>query len=456
VTRRQWLILGAQIVVLLSTTTVAVLSSRASDWQPVELVCLLFFLTLGSDLVTMDWRGFRISGAFLGFVLCMALLGPAPACAIGAAVGLVDMVVAPRRWDKSLNTLVALATFPLVGGLLVNLLYNSPTPGSQGTIAFPVVVLFVFMVTNVLNFAMVVALDWAHGGQNLWQAFRSLYLSVLPVEVAMALLAASIAFVYERVGVGAVGLLAVVLFICQYLLRAGIQAYDRGEELKNRTRELASLQVGLISTILQTLSMRDAMTARHSAAVARYSREVARLLGLSEREQDLIHTAGLFHDIGKFIFPDSILIADRKLTAEEWEIVKLHPEQGAKLVRRIEGYGPVADIVLSHHEKIDGTGYPYGLSGEHIPLGSRILAAADTYDVMTSRDSYRSPVSSADALAELRRVAGTQLDPLVVDVFVEMIENHGVAFRHADEADFEHELAFDRRVADYARPRVTA
>ncbi len=197
-----------------------------------------------------------------------------------------------------------------------------------------------------------------------------------------------------------------MLFVFQYLLKAGVQAYERGEQLEQRTRELASLQVGLINTVMQTLSMRDAMTARHSAAVARYAREVARLLGLSEREQELIHTAGLFHDIGKFIFPDSILVADRKLTDEEWEIVKLHPEQGAKLVRRIEGYGPVADIVLSHHERIDGRGYPYGLSGDHIPLGSRILAAADTYDVMTARDSYRDPVSSEEALAELRRVAG--------------------------------------------------
>jgi putative nucleotidyltransferase with HDIG domain len=442
--------------VLCTTATVAVLSSRASDWQPIELFFLLLFLTIGSDLVTMDWRGFRISGSFLAFVLAMALLGPAPAAAIGLVVGLVDVVVAPRRWDKSLNTVVVLATFPLVGGLLVNLLYSSPVPGSQGTVEFPIVVLAVFMLANLLNFSMVVGFEWARGGPTLWASFRSLYVTVLPVEVAMALLAAGIAFVYERVGVGAVGLMAVVLFVCQYLLRAGIQAYERGEELQNRTRELASLQVGLISTVLQTLSMRDAMTARHSAAVARYSREVARLLGLSEREQDLIHTAGLFHDIGKFIFPDSILIADRKLTDEEWEIVKLHPEQGAKLVRRIEGYGPVADIVLSHHEKIDGTGYPYGLSGEHIPLGSRILSAADTYDVMTSRDSYRDPVSSEDALAELRRVAGTQLDPLVVDVFVEMIEHHGVAFRHSDATDFERELAFETRVEDYARPRAAA
>ena len=106
--------------------------------------------------------------------------------------------------------------------------------------------------------------------------------------------------------------------------------------------------------------MRDAMTARHSTAVARYAREVARMLGVSDREQDLIHTAALLHDIGKFIFPDSILFAERKLTDDEWETVKLHPEQGARLVGRIEGYGPVAEIIHSHHERVDGRGYPAG------------------------------------------------------------------------------------------------
>ena len=175
--------------------------------------------------------------------------------------------------------------------------------------------------------------------------------------------------------------------------------------------------MGLLSTVLQTLSMRDAMTARHSAAVARYSREVAGMLGLDEREQDLIHTAALLHDIGKFILPDSVLFADRKLTADEWELIKLHPEQGAKIVERIEGYGPVAEIVLHHHERYAGGGYPAGIGGEEIPLGSRILSVADTYDVMTSRDSYRRPVSSEAALAELHRVAGTQLDPKVVEAF---------------------------------------
>jgi putative nucleotidyltransferase with HDIG domain len=231
---------------------------------------------------------------------------------------------------------------------------------------------------------------------------------------------------------------------------------DRKEQLEGRTRELAALQVGLLGTVLQTLSLRDKMTARHSAAVARYSREIARELGLSEREQDVVHTAALLHDIGKFIFPDSILFADSKLTAEDMEIVRRHPEQGARLVGRIEGYGPVAEIILAHHERIDGKGYPNGLLGHQIPLPARIISVADTYDVMTSRDSYRKPVSSSEAIAELRRVSGAQLDANVVETFIGLLEQRSVTFRHADDADFERELNLERRVRDYAAPRAAA
>src|SRR6201999_1777320 len=113
---------------------------------------------------------------------------------------------------------------------------------------------------------------------------------------------------------------------------------------------------------------------RHSAAVARYSREVASRLGCDEKEQDLIHTAALLHDIGKFILPDNVLFADRKLTDEEWALIKQHPEKGAELGPRREGYGPVAEIVLHHHERFAGGGYPAGIEGEAIPLGARIIA----------------------------------------------------------------------------------
>jgi putative nucleotidyltransferase with HDIG domain len=453
---RARVILVAEVSVLAAGVVLAALSSRAQDWRPEYLVGLLLVVAVGSEAMTIELRRVRMSGSFLALVLAMALLGPAPAAAIGAASVLADDLVRRRGLHDTLWNAMTFVAFPLLGGWLVRLATADASFGDADALGFAAVVGLVYMVTNAVNFSSV-ALYLKHmRGIPVRESFQAVYVTMLPFEFATALLTAAVAFSYSRIGVGAVGLLALILFVFQYLIRAGVQAYERGVELTRRTKELASLQVGLLSTVLQTLSMRDAMTARHSAAVARYSREVARMLGLAEREQELIHTAALLHDIGKFILPDSVLFADRKLTNEEWELIKLHPEQGAKLVERIEGYGPVAEIVLHHHERYSGGGYPAGIVGETIPLGSRIIAAADTYDVMTSRDSYRRPVSSEAALAELRRVSGTQLDPLIVETFERMILERRVQFSHADEADFESELAFERRVADYARPRIAA
>jgi putative nucleotidyltransferase with HDIG domain len=453
VSKRSGLILAAQAVVLALAVTAAIMANRAADWQPTELVLLLFVLAVGSDMLVVEMRSVRVSGAFLAVVLAMALLGPAPAAAIGAGCTLIDAGVSRRSFQRTANNIVTWITFPVVGGLIVDFAVGTGSIEQSQALGFAGVVLLTFMVTNVLNFVMVAAFHRAAYGDSFMGNLKSVYLTVLPSEFASGLLTGAVAFCYGRIGVGAVGLAAVVLFVFQYSVRAGVDAFEHGEELRKRTKELASLQVGLLSTVMQTLSMRDAMTARHSAAVARYAREVARTLGVDEREQDLIHTAALLHDIGKFIFPDEILFADRKLTDDEWQTVRMHPEQGARLVRRIEGYGPVADIIFAHHERVDGNGY-YKLDYDQIPLGSRIIAVCDTYDVMTARDSYRRPVSREAAIVELRRVSGSQLDGFVVEAFVEMIESGRVAFRHADEADFEKELAFERRVEDYARPRA--
>jgi putative nucleotidyltransferase with HDIG domain len=248
--------------------------------------------------------------------------------------------------------------------------------------------------------------------------------------------------------------LALVLFIFQVLARELLLSRVRAEELELRTEQLGALQVGVLATLIQTLALRDKMTARHSAAVARYTKSIAEELGLDEEQQDLAHTAGLLHDIGKFIFPDNILFADRKLTDADWEIVKKHPAQGARLVRRVDGYGPVADIILAHHERMDGSGYPSGLPADRIPMISRMISVADTFDVMTARDSYRRPVPRADAIAELRRVSGTQLDGEVVEAFVRLLERKDVAFQHTSDADFERELGFQARVARFARRKA--
>jgi HD-GYP domain-containing protein (c-di-GMP phosphodiesterase class II) len=126
----------------------------------------------------------------------------------------------------------------------------------------------------------------------------------------------------------------------------------------------------------------------------------------------------------------------------------MHPQQGANVVSSLEGYGPVAKIVLAHHERIDGKGYPRGLKGDEIPEMSRIISVADTYDVMTARDSYKDPVSSFEAIQELQRVAGSQLDARFVRIFVEdVLEGKDLTYRHGDDADFDVELALEERIA---------
>jgi putative nucleotidyltransferase with HDIG domain len=453
---RRGITVGANVVVLIAVVVTAAFTSAASDWQPAALVALLFVLSAVSDTLAVPLRGIRISAEFPALVLAMALLGPAPAAAIGLASVTVDTIVSRPKWEHVLSNLAMYGTYPLVGGLLIRAMDGAQAAEIMSPMGFAASVVVVAVVANNLNFLMLAGIAHVRYRASFVEQLRSVHLKLMPSQFAIALMTAGVAYMYCLHGLGSLALAAGVLLMFQYLLRAGVIAVRRGEELGERTRELASLQVGLLTAVLQTLSMRDAMTARHSAAVARYSREVAKMLELSERDQDLIHTAALLHDIGKFIFPDSILFADRKLTDDEWETVKLHPEQGAQLVRRIEGYGPVAEIVNHHHERYGGGGYPDGIAGDEIPIGSRIIAAADTYDVMTSRDSYRRPVSSEAALAELRRVAGTQLDPVVVETFERMILERRIAFSHSDEADFERELDLDRRVRDYARPRAAA
>ena len=415
---------------------------------------VLFALAVLSEPFRLDTKNFFVTTSFLALVLAMTLLGPTPAAVIGVSIMVINAVRRRAKWRPTLANVSTYAFFPLAGGVLFESLHGQ-FADARRRVAFVFLVLLVFLATNVLNF-LLIALDVAViDRQPVLRSLKVVYLPTLPVELAVGLLTAGVAYVYQLEDVGALALLAAVMLIFQYLLQTALNSLKRKDELEGRTRQLASLQVGLLNTVMQTLSLRDKMTARHSAAVARYSREIGGELGLDEHDQ-VLHTAALLHDIGKFIFPDSILLADSKLTADEYEIVKRHPEQGARVVARIDGYGPVAEIILAHHERIDGGGYPNGLVDTQIPLAARIIAVADTYDVMTSRDSYRRPVSSRDAIAELRRVSGGQLDGDVVETFVRLLEERSVTFRHADDADFERELNFERRVADYAAPRPLA
>jgi putative nucleotidyltransferase with HDIG domain len=445
-----------QVVLFAAAITAAVLLPTHGGWDRPELFVLLLVLSVLSETFPIETKNVGISGSFPALVIAMAVLGPGPAVAIGVTSTIViDLTRSKPPVHRFINNLCAYSVFPVVGALLFQALGFGSEPAGTG-LGFAAAAFGVFLVSNFLNFLLIVAPLAIIERFPLLPKVRTVYVPVIPVEIAAGLLTAVLAYAYQLIGIGAIAISGVVGFVFVYLVRINISATERGEQLEARTRELASLQVGLIVSMLKTLALRDHMTARHSAAVARYSRAMAKAIGLPEREVDLIHTAALFHDIGKFIFPDSILLSDQGLTDEEYEIVKRHPAVGADVISEIDGYGPVAEVVRFHHERIDGRGYPSGIAGDAIPIGSRIIAVADVYDVITARDTYRTPVGIDAALTELRRSAGSQLDAQLVEVFVDLVERNEVEFRHGDDADFEAELQFERRVREYARPQAIA
>jgi putative nucleotidyltransferase with HDIG domain len=443
--RRSTRLIAGEVAILVIACAVAAVDSTAADWQPPELFFVLLALAIGSDLLAVRHKVQRISGSFLALVLAMALMGPAPAVAMGVASVLVDQLRARNPPARFITNLATYATFPLIGSLVIQAA-ASALDLQDDDLGFYLLILGGFLLSNLLNFLCIAGDYVFHTRGSLAHEFRTIFLPVLPSATVSALLCVLVAFVYERSGFAALSLLVVVLFTFQYLLRELLVSQDRAERL-------AALQIGVLTSMIETLALRDRMTARHSAAVARYARAMAIELGRPTAEQELAHTAGLLHDIGKFAFPDSILLAEHPLSEAQWEVVRRHPEDGARVVQRVDGYGPVAEIVLSHHERWDGAGYPRGLAGEEIPLAARLISVADAYDVLTARDSYRRPISAEAAVEELRRVAGTQFDPLVVEAFATVLASEELSFGHGDDADFEAELAFERRVREYARRR---
>jgi putative nucleotidyltransferase with HDIG domain len=444
-------VVAAQVVGLFVVAGAAAVASLEANWDMGLFVILLGFSIFSDLTATSTGDKIRISGSFLALVLSMVFLGGTPA----ALIGVLTICVGWLRWHEEVHYFIAnllnYSLFPLVGGVVFHAVvaHNHITDADVG---FYVLVFGVFLLALGINFFGIAIYTKYLKGTPVLTQVRTALIPLLPSELMAALMAVGVAFLYSQVGIAGVALFGVVLITFQYLLGALLVSRHRAEELEKRSNQLASFQVGMLSALLRTLDLRDQMTARHSAAVARYSRAIAQRAGFSRQEEELVHIAALLHDIGKFILPDRILKANVPLTDEDWMLIKRHPQQGARVVSSLDGYGPVADIILAHHERIDGKGYPRGLKGDEIPELARIISVSDTYDVMTARDSYRTPMSSYDAIVELRRVAGKQLDARFVEVFIELLEGKDVSFQHGEAADFEKELALESRIAETASP----
>lgn len=446
----------SQVLLLGASVTVAAIMTRAVDWTPLPLFGLLLALGVLGEWKTVTIGNQNLSGGFIALILAAILLGPAPAVAMGLVAVSVDLVRRrPAFWAWPTN-LATYAGYLLIAAIVTRLLVGDVHSVADRHLIkspeFALVVFGVFAIANLANFALAAAAHRIVLGQNFIAQVRTMLVPMLPGQFAAAIIAAILAMAYTNLGYAALVAVVIVILIFQYLAMALLRSEDRAEQLNARSMHLASLQLGVLATLVETLALRDRVAARHAAAVAHYAQKLAAQIGLDEAEQDMAHTASLLHDIGKFALPDRILHAE-VLSEADWAMIRRHPQDGATLVGRLDGYGPVAEIILYHHERIDGSGYPAGLIGNEIPLLSRLLSICDVYDTLTARDSYRSPMTPQDALAELRKVAGRHLDAELVQQFVALVEREGPeAFTQGADADFERELAFERRARELAAP----
>ena len=214
------------------------------------------------------------------------------------------------------------------------------------------------------------------------------------------------------------------------LIESGLKSVEQmhiineiNEELKDKNDELEKAYLDTIGILRQTVEAKDPYTRGHSDRVSEYSVLLGQKLGADEDTLHSLKIGGLFHDIGKIGIPDSILLKESKLDDEEYSQIKNHPSIGAHILGDAEIFKEILPIVLHHHERYDGRGYPSQLAGEDIPYMARIAAVVDTFDAMTSKRSYRNALPIDVVKDEIKKCSGTQFDPQMADAFLDILEN---------------------------------
>lgn len=214
------------------------------------------------------------------------------------------------------------------------------------------------------------------------------------------------------------------------LIESGIKSIEQmntikkiNTELQDKSEELEKAYLDTIGILRQTVEAKDPYTRGHSDRVSEFSVLIGKKMGLDDETLHILKIGGLFHDIGKIGIPDSILLKESKLSDEEYSQIKNHPTIGAHMLGDAAVFKDIIPIVKHHHERFDGKGYPSQLAGENIPFIARIAAVADTFDAMTSKRTYRDALPLSVVKEEIERCSGTQFDPEIAKVFLDILNN---------------------------------
>jgi len=372
-----------------------------------------------------DTEAVSISAGFMITFAAMLRLGPVGAVLIGVLSSISGSAYPkPQAFVRSF----ASVNLAAVGALLASVAYLGingwtlamrPLPTSAAVAGSALV----FFVVETAGFAIFTALLDKTDVRRVWKD-RFLWKAPAYFAAACASSLGVVAFGYDSI---------YLLFFAGpvvYLTHQAVATYARrteesirrAEEIRDGQARLAELYRSTIQSLALAIDAKDQYTNQRILRVQRYAVAIARQMGFEGRDLDGLETGALLHDIGKLGVPEYVLLKPGKLTDEEFEKIKKHPETGAAILDSVDFPWPVLPVIRHHHEKWDGTGYPDGLKGEDIPVGARILAVADVYDALTSSRSYRNASTHEQALEVISKDAGSHFDPRVVEAFKSVVD----------------------------------
>src|SRR3954468_4127511 len=350
-------------------------------------------------------------------------LGPAPAVCIATISAWTQStfrVGARNPRHRILFNVGSLTLTAWLAGLPIALVMGWGAPGFAALVRTAAVIAPLYFFTNTILVAGAIALSTRQPLSRVWH--RN-FLWSAPSYLAGAALAALATAATTRGWFGWLALLAVPLYL---VFRSYHTVVSRLREEQDQTRRAMDVQLATIEALALAIEARAGCTPEHIRSIQHYAAMLAEAAGLSDSEVQAVRTAALLHDIGNMAVPEHILSKPDALTPEEFDRVKIHPRVGAEILKNVPFGAPVSDLVLSHHERWDGLGYPAGIRGEHIPVGARILAIADCFSTLQADRPYRPARSERDAIALLREYSGSAFDPALVEVLIARMDSGAV------------------------------
>lgn len=397
------------LIALLALCSVALVIQMGSEPLGSAFLLVLCLVTIGLVSELLTYQLAHSATGSIAMIPWVAAILVSPSISTIAAISVASVLASAMHkrplvktfFNVSQTTLsVAFATvvYRLAGGLPFTALADTALIGTAHAVLPAIALTVSFHFVNSLAVSGVVSLVEEC---SIWRIWRENTLSTVAYTLLSIPIVPLLAWVTARFGIAGAILLSVPILGIRQLYKTTLQLQQVNQEL--------------LELMVKAIEARDPYTSGHSRRVARSATIIAKAINLSARQVERVRIAALLHDVGKIheVFA-SILRKPGKLTPEEWAIMQTHPARGAELVATLSHLDDVVDAIRHHHENWDGQGYPDRISGERIPLASRIITLADTLDALTTDRPYRSALTPQDVRAEFTRCCGTQFDPTLI------------------------------------------